>query len=407
MKNILLLGTGKSATVLIQRLHEMAMQEKVQVTVADQHIQHLNGYSSSQRFNLLELDVTDTATVNQVIEKQDLVVSLMPPSLHGLVAKICLALGKHFLTASYLDKEILSLSQEIATKELFFVNEMGLDPGIDHLLAMEMIEEINLEGGVIQTFESYCGGLVAPSSDTNPMHYKITWNPFNIVNAGKAGAQYLEYGQVVKLDYAEVFRQKKDINIPSKGAFEMYANRDSISYIDLYGLKDLQTFIRGTLRLPGFCGAWLELVNLGLTHDNISLSNEALLKLKTETQNPAVQWLLADTFIPTASKLANDFLLDTISQKLFFEDADKDRVVLFHKIGYLKEGQTFHKTYVMDRIGSNKQYTAMAETVGLPLLACIELILENKFKHAGIVLPTDNQSYKPILTRLRQYGVLD
>lgn len=406
MKNILLLGTGKSATVLIKRLYEMSMQGAVQVTIADLRVQHLESYSSSSGLSLLELDVSDADKVRLAVASHDLVVSLMPPSLHAFVAKICLSLGKHFLTASYLDKEISALNKEIAAKGLFFVNEMGLDPGIDHLLAMEMISEIQHEGGEIKTFESYCGGLVAPSSDTNPMHYKITWNPLNIVNAGKAGAQYLDHGNVVKLEYRDVFKYKKDVSIAQKGDFEMYPNRDSLSYIDLYGLGDVQTFVRGTLRLPGFCAAWLELIDMGLTHDGLSLSNEALLKLKNEAKNPAVQWLLADTFIPTSAKHAGDFLLDTISQKLFFEDGDKDRVVLFHKIGYLKEGEMLHKTYIMDRIGINKQYTAMAETVGMPLLACIELILENKFKQAGVLLPTDNQHYKPILERLRQYGVL-
>ncbi|HTF82870.1 MAG TPA: saccharopine dehydrogenase C-terminal domain-containing protein [Cytophagales bacterium] len=405
MKNILLLGTGKSSTVLTKKLYEMSTESQVAVTVSDLRIDHLS-YAEHKYFKKLALDINDFEKLKDLIIEQDIVVSLMPASFHSYVAKICLEHGKHFLTASYLDPEIKAMDKAIAQKGLFFVNEMGLDPGIDHLLAAEMIEEIRNEGGRIISFESYCGGLIAPSSDDNPLHYKITWNPMNIVNAGKAGAQYLEHGAVVRLDHEKVFRLHKKVDIPAAGNFEMYPNRDSLPYIDLYGIQETDTFIRGTLRLPGFCEAWLTLIELGLTSENITLSNEALHKIKTEVTHPAVQWLLKDTFIPISAKQATEFLLDTIDQKLMFKDTDQDRVVLYHKILYTKRGQTLVKEYLLDRMGQNKKYTAMSETVGMPLLVCVQLILENKFSKPGILMPTDSQVHTHILSRLRSLQVI-
>jgi saccharopine dehydrogenase-like NADP-dependent oxidoreductase len=404
MGNVLLLGTGKSSTVLLRRLYEISQKKSVKITVVDLILDHVR-YVESEFFVKKVIDVNNPDLLRDIIVAQDIVISLMPPNLHLQVARLCLAHKKHFITASYLDEKIKALEPEISGKGLFFVNEMGLDPGIDHLLAMEMIMDIKDQGGVIQTFESYCGGLVAPESDDNPLHYKITWNPLNIVNAGKAGAKYLENKRLVSLNYKEVFAQYKTVSIIGSGNFEMYANRDSLPYIDLYGLQGVDTFVRGTLRLPGFCAAWSNLIEMGLTDESKMITDQLLDEIQQKTSSNAVKWLLANTNA-NAPVNAVTYLLNTIIEKLYFKDMDKDRVVLYHRIGYSLDGEHKYCDFILDRKGRDKQETAMAETVGLPLLACVELILENKFIKSGVLLPSDTEVFALVLGKLRGYGLI-
>lgn len=404
MGNVLLLGTGKSSTVLLRSLYEMAQKKSVKITVVDLTLDHIK-YAESEYFVKKVIDVNNPDLLKDIVLVQDIVISLMPPNLHLQIAKLCLEHKKHFITASYLDEKIKALEPEVSSRGLFFVNEMGLDPGIDHLLAMEMINDIKDRGGVIQTFESYCGGLIAPESDDNPLHYKITWNPLNIVNAGKAGAKYLENKSLVSLNYEEVFTQCKTISIKGSGNFEMYANRDSLPYIDLYRLQGVDTFVRGTLRLPGFCATWSNLIEMGLTDENKMITDQLLREIQEKIPNNAVKWLLADTHV-NAPVNAATYLLNTIMEKLYFKDQDKDRVVLYHRIGYSLAGKHESCDFILDRIGRDKQDTAMAETVGLPLLACVELILENKFTKPGILLPSDIEVFALVLDKLRGYGLI-
>ncbi len=403
MRNILLLGAGKSSSVLLHKLHEMSQNKSVKITIVDLVLDHIK-YHDSLSFVKQAIDINNRELLEDVIVTQDIVISLMPPDLHLQVAKLCLECKKHFISASYLNEKIKALEPEILRKGLFFVNEMGLDPGIDHLLAMEMIMDIKNKGGIIHTFESYCGGLVAPESDDNPLHYKITWNPLNIVNAGKAGARYLENNDLVSLTHKQVFEQHKTVVIQGSGNFEMYANRDSLPYIDLYGLQGVDTFVRGTLRLPGFCASWSNLIEMGLTDENKIINDELLREMEQLASNNAVKWLLKDTTVKAPAN-ATSYLLDTIVHKLYFKDNDKDRVVLYHKIGYSLDGKLRFNDFVLDRKGKDKQETAMAETVGLPLLACVELILENKFIKPGILLPSDTEVFELVLNKLRGYGL--
>jgi saccharopine dehydrogenase-like NADP-dependent oxidoreductase len=268
MKQILLFGAGKSATVLIDYLLANAAEGNWKLIVVDADMALARSKISGSPYGIAQsFDITDDIKRKEYINKADIVISMLPPVLHFLVAKDCLEYSKHLLTASYIDEQVKSLEKEIADKKVLFLCEMGLDPGIDHMSAMKLIDEIHSTGGKVISFRSHCGGLVAPESDDNPWHYKISWNPRNIVLAGKAGAHYRENGKEIRLKYEELFSADKMVDIPGIGYLSWYPNRDSLSYTSLYGLEDTATFIRTTLRHPDFMYGWKNIIDLKLTDE--------------------------------------------------------------------------------------------------------------------------------------------
>lgn len=269
-RTIVLFGAGKSATVLIDYLLANATAENWQLIVVDADLAAIeNKLQHSERGKALAFDVKNSEARTSVIERADIVISLLPPALHFLVAKDCLRYKKNLLTASYVDAQMESLRNEINANGLLFLCEMGLDPGIDHMSAKKIIDEIQTQGGKITSFLSHCGGLVAPESDDNPWHYKISWNPRNVVNAGKAGAVYKQNGTIQELSYKELFGEKRLIHLPDEQMFCWYPNRDSLNYIGQYNLGDCPTFIRTTLRHPDFIYGWKNIVDLKLTDDDL------------------------------------------------------------------------------------------------------------------------------------------
>ena len=268
MKTVLLFGAGKSATVLIDYLLEQAITENWEIELVDADLKLAKSkIGLSQRAIAVSFNITDAGQRAKYIRHADIVISLLPPDLHFLVAKDCVEYGKNLLTASYVDDAIRNLQKDINSKKLLFLCEMGLDPGIDHMSAMKIIDNIRSNGGHITSFHSHCGGLVAPESDDNPWHYKISWNPRNIIMAGKAGAHYREKGKEKRLSYKELFTAERLVEIPDIGYLSWYPNRDSLSYTSLYGLEDTQTFIRTTLRHPDFMYGWKNLLELKLTDE--------------------------------------------------------------------------------------------------------------------------------------------
>lgn len=268
MKQILLFGAGKSATVLIEYLLENASAEGWHVTVVDATISLAKEKTAgSSNGTPLSFDILNDVIRKEQIQKADIIISLLPPTLHFLVAKDCVAFKKKLLTASYVDEQMCSLQNEIEHNGLLFLCEMGLDPGIDHMSAKKMIDEIRASGGNITSFLSHCGGLVAPESDDNPWHYKISWNPRNVVNAGKAGAIFKFDGQHVSLNYEMLFSEKRTVTVPGHNVLSWYPNRDSLNYIATYGLEECETFIRTTLRHPDFIYGWHNIIELKLTDD--------------------------------------------------------------------------------------------------------------------------------------------
>ncbi len=267
MKHIVLFGAGRSATVLIDYLKQTATEIVCKVTVADADLKTVEQKVGEHPLvKAAEVNIENENQRKELISQADVVISLMPPHLHYLVAIDCLQLGKHLLTASYVDEKIKALEQQIHEKNLFFLCEMGLDPGIDHMSAMQLINNIKAKGGTITSFRSHCGGLVAPESDTNPWHYKISWNARNVITAGKAGALYRENGNVVSLGYVQLFDPEKTVDV-NDVTYAYYPNRDSLKYISTYHLDEATTFVRTTLRHPEFSFGWKNIIDLKLTDE--------------------------------------------------------------------------------------------------------------------------------------------
>ena len=277
MKSIVLFGAGKSSSVLIEYLKSASPGYGWQVWVADASLEAAAQKTGDHPcVKPVQTDVCNDDQRTQLIQQATVVISLLPPSLHILVAKDCVQYSKHLLTASYVDDSIRLLEKDIRQKGLLFLCEMGLDPGIDHMSAMQMIHSIQKEGGIITSFKSHCGGLLAPESDDNPWHYKISWNPRNIIMAGKAGALYKENGTEVVKAYEELFTISNTVVIPGLGSYAWYPNRDSLSYAALYGLEKADTFIRTTLRHPDFMIGWKNLIELKFTDENILYNTDNL-----------------------------------------------------------------------------------------------------------------------------------
>ena len=426
VKKILLFGAGKSATCLIDYLIKQAVYHNWHIAIADGNVELAQRKSGSSLYATpLQVDVKDGEKRNELIEQADIVVSMLPPSLHSLVAKNCIAAGRHLLTASYVDEDIRKLEPEIKKKGLLFLCEMGLDPGIDHMSAMQLIHRIHNNGGKINSFYSHCGGLVAPESDNNPWHYKISWNPRNVVLAGKTGAVYKLNNKTLVLPYHLLFDPDRTVEIPGHGRLSWYANRDSLSYIPLYGLEESSTFIRTTLRHPDFCTGWKKIVELNLTdetkqYDTHEMSYKTFFETHlqqngfiktdrlsgTETALLAYLGLYEDEKINNGLCTAADILQMALERRLMLEPEDKDMIIMIHEIGYEIKTQFKKIRSTLIVKGENSLHTAMAKTVGLPLGIAATLLLQGKIKLSGLHIPVMPEIYAPVLEQLRKEGIV-
>lgn len=428
---ILVLGAGKSATCLIDYIIREAGIHGWQVTVADADLALAKAKAGTHSFTeAVALNAENEAARKSLIQAAAVVISLLPPALHFLVAKDCLAFSKHLLTASYTDENIRGLQPVIEDKQLLFLCEMGLDPGIDHMSAMQLIHRIENNGGTITSFISHCGGLVAPESDDNPWHYKISWNPRNVVMAGKAGAVYRQQCQVQKMSYEELFDDTRVVEMPGLGVLAWYPNRDSLDYIPVYGLEKADTFIRTTLRYPPFCLGWKHIVELQLTAENHRYNTDNMTLQDFFTQhfafhhltdavnnllqsnmvvNQQLQWLgISDhaTLINKGSCSAMEVLQFALEKKLVLNAADRDMIVMLHEIEYLQHGKKYSvKSHLLVK-GDDHLRTAMAKTVGLPLGIAARLLLEGKIPVSGLHIPVIPEIYEPVLEVLQQHGIV-
>ena len=315
MKKILLFGAGKSASVLIDYLLAQSTENNWKVIIADANKNLVEEKTKKHPGSeAVELDITNEPGRRKLISEATIVISMMPPSLHILIAKDCIHFGKSLLTASYEDDQIKALELEVKDKGILFLCEMGLDPGIDHMSAMQLLDEIKATGAVVNSFKSHCGGLVAPESDDNPWHYKITWNPRNVVLAGKAGAVYKQDGKMVSEQYEQLFDASRTVMTGNDEVplLSYYPNRNSLPYIDLYGLQEAATFVRTTLRYPDFMYGWKNIVELKLTDENpgYETDGKTLHDFFREhlTKNGFGEWLnekLTERFAETRSLLEN------------------------------------------------------------------------------------------------------
>lgn len=435
MIKLLVIGAGRSATTLISYLLQHAENNNWRITVADMDLklaeQKINGHHNGVA---ISFDIENKQKRQEVISSHDFIISMLPAFMHVPVAMDCLALNKHLATASYVSQEMKSLHEAAKQKKLLFLNECGLDPGIDHASAMKIIHEVEKSGGKVVSFKSYCGGLVSPEDNTNPWGYKFSWNPRNVILAGQSTAQYLLNGETKFIPYNRLFKQTETIEVNGYGKFDAYANRDSLSYVDVYGLKEIKTMIRGTLRQQHYCKAWQIFVQLGLTDDSAALTD---LNLKTYAD-------LVSAFLPdsngTLKERLKKFIGDDwdndievmfdyleilsnkplilnnasaakhlqalLEEKWKLEKNDKDMIVMQHLFECLNvNGEKFKIISSLVVKGDDSINTAMSKTVGLPLAICVKNFLKGVFLEYGVVVPTKEEIYLPLLKELETLGI--
>lgn len=437
MRNILIIGAGKSSSSLIQYLQEKAQPENLKITLGDIALKEAeklaNGHSST---STLLLDVFDQDSRERAIRDADIVISMLPARFHIEVAKDCLKFGKNLVTPSYVSNEMWAMEEEVRAKNLIFMNEIGVDPGIDHMSAMSIIDKIRDKGGEMLAFESFTGGLVAPENDNNLWNYKFTWNPRNVVVAGQGGpAEFIQEGQYKYIPYHRLFRRTEFIDIKNHGRFEALANRDSLKYRSIYGLDDIQTIYRGTLRRVGFSRGWNMFVQLGMTDDSYTMKDteemsyrefvnsflpysptdsvELKVRYNLNIEQDDIMWSKLeelDLFNPNKkigikNATPAQALQKILEEKWTLSPGEKDMVVMYHKFGYELNGEENQIESTMVNIGDDQTYTAMAKTVGYPVAMVALRILNNDIKLSGVLRPIHKEVYEPILKELEEYGI--
>ena len=437
MREILIIGAGRSASSLITYLLDKAEAESLSITIADMSIasarKHTQGHPSARA---ILLNVFNDKEREAAVQNADLVISMLPARYHIEVARDCVTYGKHMVTASYISDEMQALDTKAKAKGLVFMNEIGLDPGIDHMSAMQVIDRIRDKGGKILLFESFTGGLIAPESDNNLWNYKFTWNPRNVVVAGQGGAaEFIQEGTYKYIPYHRLFRRTEFLHVEGYGRFEAYANRNSLKYRSIYGLDDVLTLYRGTIRRVGFSRAWNMFVQLGMTDDSYHLqdtenmtyaqfvncflpyspTDSIRLKLRhnLKIDQDDLMWdKLVDLDLfnnektigikdATPAQALQKILMDSWS----LDPEDKDMIVMYHKFGYELDGIHKQIDSNMVLIGKDQVQTAMAQTVGLPVAMAALKILNGEITTPGVQLPIKKEVYEPILKELEDYGI--
>lgn len=434
MSQISIIGSGRSATFLIEYLFNYCSSNQLNLKVYDRDLQFAQQALPNLDKSIFEvMDVSDKELLEQVVLKSNIVVSMLPASMHPVIAELCIQHSVHFATASYVSDMMIQNSELIKNKGLIFLNEMGLDPGIDHMSAMKILDEIRSKGGKITGFKSFTGGLVADEDDgDNPWKYKFSWNPRNVVLAAQdAPALYLENGKIKISSYLNIFSNAETIHVDGYGVMDAYPNRDSLKYLDIYQLKNLNTMLRGTFRKSGFCKSWHVFVALGMTDDNLVLEldkecnisdwlrmylpGDSELKSDFEkyVNNDSTifknfEWLgfFADEKLPLSKGTSAQILEELLKSKWFLHPEDKDLVVMQHIFEFEYNGKvsTLRSNLVLK--GETNIRTAMAKTVGLPLAIGCKLIIENKIQSKGVITPVSKEIYEPVLKELRECGIV-
>ena len=437
-RKILVIGAGKSTSYLLDYLLEKADSENLFLTIGDLNPGIVpDEIKNNPSCKVIRLDIFEDDERNMAIKNSDIVISMLPARFHIKVAEDCIRLKKHMVTASYVSEEIKKLDASAKKNGLVFMNEIGLDPGIDHMSAMQFINKIRDKGGKMLLFESFTGGLVAPESDTNLWNFKFTWNPRNVVIAGQGGAaKFIQEGTYKYIPYHKLFRRTEFMKIEGYGTFEAYANRDSLKYREAYGLEKALTLYRGTMRRVGFSKAWNMFVQLGMTDDSYTIENsdgmsyreftnlflpysptdsvELKLRHYLKIDQDDIMWeKLLELSLFDSKKTIHiknatpaQMLQKILEDSWTMEHDDKDMIVMYHKFGYELDGKKQQLDANMVVIGENHTHTAMAKTVGLPVAIATLLILNKKITTPGVQIPILKEVYEPILEELATYGVV-
>ncbi|QYS87276.1 saccharopine dehydrogenase NADP-binding domain-containing protein [Flavobacterium oreochromis] len=438
MRNVLIIGAGRSASSLIKYLLEKSESENLHLTIGDLSLELAQRKTLGHKnATPIALDIHNADQRQTEIKKADIVISMLPAHMHIEVAKDCILYKKHMVTASYISDAMQALDDQAKENGLIFMNEVGLDPGIDHMSAMKVLDEIRDQGGKIILFESFCGGLVAPESDNNLWNYKFTWAPRNVILAGQGGAaKFIQEGTYKYIPYNKLFRRTEFLEIEGFGRFEGYANRDSLKYRSVYNLDDALTLYRGTIRRVGYSKAWDMFVQLGMTDDtyiiddshnmsyrefvnlflpyHASDSVEIKLRHQLKIDQDDVMWdKLVELDLFSNQKILGiknatpaQALEKILTDSWTLQPDDKDMIVMYHKFGYELNGERKQIDATMVCIGDDQTYTAMAKTVGLPVAMATLQILNGNITTPGVQLPIKKEVYTPILKELEEYGVI-
>jgi saccharopine dehydrogenase-like NADP-dependent oxidoreductase len=436
MKNILILGAGLSSSSMIRYLLSLSEENNWHLKIVDQDIElvkrKINNHPNGEALSFNALDPHER---RPAIGHSDLVISMLPARFHVEVAKDCIDLRVDLVTPSYISPEMRALDEEAKAAGIVIMNEIGVDPGIDHMSAMKIIHAIQNKGGELTSFKSFCGGLMAPESDNNPWHYKFTWNPRNVILAGQGGAAcFIQNGEYKYIPYNRLFSRTERFRIGNYGEFDGYANRDSLSYRKTYGIENIPTIYRGTLRRPDYCQGWDVFIELGMTDDtyhmahsedlsprnflnaflpyNRHLSVEDKLKLFLREDRAYLFPLFEsigifekDESFGFENASPAQLLEKLLVGKWKLEANDKDMLVMYHEFEYQLEGKEHKVVSSMINIGEDQTYTSMANTVGLPVAIAAKMILKGELLEKGVTLPIHAEIYEPILKELETYNI--
>ncbi len=435
-KRILILGAGRSSTYLIDYLATLAPERNWKVIVGDMEL--APAQRKTEMYPHVEpilFDVFDQKQREMQVSQADVVISMLPTIYHIHVARACMRFGKHLVTASYVSSEIRELHIEATRKNLLILMECGLDPGLDHMSAMRVIDRIRAKGGNVTLFRSWCGGEIDTKDESNPWRYKFTWNPRNVVVAGQSMVKYMENGRYKFIPSHQVFARTEEVEIQGYGTLEGYGNRDSLSYREAYGIPNVKSIIRGTLRPKGFCEAWQILVRLGLTEsvhriegsENmtyrewvklflpessvLSLAEQVAAYLNLDVDSEPMRkviWLglFEDEKIGLPNATPSDILQRLLEKKWALRPEEKDVIAIHHEFEYEINGE--HKRLVSSLLvrGEDSIHTAMAKAVGYSVAVTVRQLLEGKITARGVQIPVMKEIYEPVLDELERIGIV-
>lgn len=428
MKKVLLLGAGMVAKPLVDYLLDNQVELTIATRTLEKAIKLINGRSKGKA---ISWTVDDMEGLSLLIADHDLVVSLLPYTYHVAVAKLCVKHKKNMVTTSYVSDKMKALDKVANEAGILLLNEIGVDPGFDHMTAMRIIDKVREEGGKVKGFYSLCGALAAPEEANNPFHYKFTWSPRGVIMAGNNSARYLKNGTIVEISSNDLFKNPLKIDFPEVGQMEVYPNRDSLSYIDIYGLKSIETMYRGTFRYTNWCEIMDALKTLGmLSYDRKNFEGKTYKKamareldvypanmkekvagyLNLPINSPAIvamEWLglFSDDLVKINEGSTFDLTTDRMLRKMMLPDGARDMVIMLHT--FLVENADGSKQVVKARLldFATKENTSIARTVGLPAGIAVKMILDGKINETGVHIPISKNIYEPVLNELQKHGI--
>ena len=431
MKHVLILGAGAVARPAVGYLLE---KEGVEVVLADRDPEKAEALVAGHPGGrAVALDARDAPMLERTIAAADIVVSLLPWTLHPAIAELCLAHGKHLVTASYVKEEMQAMDREARDKGLIFLNEVGVDPGLDHMSAMQIIDAVRAEGGKIDSFFSYCGGLPALESNNNPLGYKFSWSPEGAMLAATNDGRYMEHGKVYEVPGCDLFKHYWLKSVPGAGVFEAYVNRDALPYLEIYGIKDASGIYRGTLRNVGYCETWDFIKQLGLLNrkmmfdfdevtprevlanivncpeTNVRAGVAAYLKIPEHSLTlKKLEWLglLSDRKLRIGTASVFEMLSHTLKQRLVYDEGEVDLLVMHHEFEVIYPDlprQRIQSTLI--DLGDPEGDSSMARTVGYPVGIAASLVAEGRIAQTGVLRPVSAEIYTPVLAECERLGI--